>query len=335
MKILFIGGTGNISRAVSRQTAAAGHHLTLLNRGQRATDLPTGIRTLAADLRDPVAVAAALGDETFDAVVNWIAFTPSDIERDVALFHGRTAHYVFISSASVYQKPPTQAVITESTPRRNPYWDYSHQKILAEERLERFHRDHDFPATIVRPSLTYDTVIPAPFAAWDDFSLIVRLRAGREVVVHGDGTALWTITHAEDFAQGFIPLLGHPQAIGHAFHITSDEVLSWNQIHAAIAAAAGVAAPRFVHLPSDFIVSVEPDLRGTLHGDKMWSALFDNTKIRRIAPDFRATIPFHEGIQRTVAWFEADPARQRLVPAHDAIHDRLLAAWRGATGSST
>ena len=331
MKLLFIGGTGNISTAVSRAALAAGHQLTLLNRGQRDVALP-GARVVVADITRPATVEAALGAEKFDAVVNWIAFTAADIERDVALFRSRTAHYVFISSASVYQKPPTQAFITESTPRVNPHWDYSHQKILAEERLERFHREENFPGTIVRPSLTYDTVIPAAFGSWNDFTLIARLRAGKEVVIHGDGTSLWTITHAEDFARGFLPLLGHPLALGHAFHLTSDEVLSWNQIYAAIAAAGGVAAPKFVHLPSDFIVSVDPGQRGTLHGDKMWSAIFDNSKVRRLAPDFRATIPFHEGIKRTVAWFEADPRRCRIVPDHDTIHDRLLAAWRGARG---
>jgi len=330
--ILFLGGTGNISRAVSRRVLAEGHRLTLLNRGRRNHDLPEGARFVKADLNRPEDVAEALGKERFDAIVDWIAFTPGDIDRDYALFHDRTDHYVFISSASVYQKPPTQALITESTPRANPFWDYSHQKILAEERLEQLVRETGFPATILRPSLTYDTVIPAAFAAWDDFTLIARLRAGREVVIHGDGTSLWTVTHAEDFARGFVPLLGHPQAIGHAFHITSDEVLTWNQIYTAIAHAAGIDTPRWVHLPSDFIVQVEPGLRGTLHGDKMWSAIFDNSKIRRIVPDFRATIPFHEGIRRTVAWFEARPERQRIVAEHDAIHDRLLAAWHARSG---
>lgn len=328
MNVLFIGGTGNISGACTRLALDLGIDLWLLTRGRRG-DVPAGARTLRADIQDAPATAAALAGRSWDAVVNFIAFTPDDIERDIALFAGRTRQYVFVSSASVYQKPLQNPVVTEETPRTNPYWDYARRKIAAEDRLFRAVREQGFPGVVVRPSLTYDTVIPL-MGSWADWTMVDRMRRGLPVVVHGDGSSLWTVTHADDFARGFVPLLGNPATLGEAFHITSDELLTWNQIWRATAEAAGCEA-KIVHVATDFIVSVHPQLAGSLLGDKAESILFDNRKIKRFVPGFHASIPYREGIARTLAWFEADPARQRIVDANNALHDRILEAY-GALG---
>jgi nucleoside-diphosphate-sugar epimerase len=325
MQVLFIGGTGFISTSVSRLAVARGLDLFHLNRGLRKTDL-SGIHSLIADVHQPEQVRAALGDLRFDAVVDWTAFTPDDIERDLALFRGRAKQFVFISSASAYQKPPGHHVIRESTPLHNPYWDYSRNKIACEERLTRAFREEGFPATIVRPSLTYgEANFPIALGGWGCFTLADRLRKGRPIIVHGDGSSLWVTTHAEDFARGFLGLLGNPQAIGDAFHITTDEVLTWNQIYETIADALGVKA-NIVHIASDMLAKVAPALTGPLLGDKAWSVVFDNTKIKEFVPGFQAVIPFREGIRRTVAWFDADKSRQRVDPAINAELDRILAA---------
>jgi nucleoside-diphosphate-sugar epimerase len=262
--------------------------------------------------------------------VDWVAFQQADVERDLALFRGRTRQYVFISSATVYQKPPQSPWITESCPLANPFWDYARHKIACELRLNQAYREDGFPAVIVRPSHTYDSVLPLAIGGWQDFSIVARMRRGQPVVVHGDGTSLWTLTHAEDFAVGLAGLLGNAQAVGHSFHITSEEVLTWNQIYAAVAEAAG-AEVRIVHMPSDFIAAREPSLAGTLLGDKAHSVLFDNTKIKSFVPGFRARIPFREGIRRTLAWFEASPDRMRSTGETDRLLDRLLAAFGHAS----
>jgi len=325
MKVLFIGGTGNISTEVSRLAVARGMDLVLLNRGQRPVDIP-GARTITADITRPDEVRAALKGEHFDSVVNWIAYSVADVERDLALFQGITRQYVFISSASAYQKPPLHPVITESTPLHNPAWQYSRDKIACEERLNRAYREDGFPITILRPSHTYDTNFPIAIGGWNTYTIPDRLLRGQPVIVHGDGSSLWTVTHSADFAKGFVPLLGHPQTIGHAFHITSDESLTWNQIYGAMAAALGVE-PNFVHIPSEFIAKIDPGLGAGLLGDKAWSVIFDNTKIKTFVPDYIATIPFHEGIRRTLAWYDADPARKRVDPAMTATIERILAAY--------
>jgi len=325
MKVLFIGGTGNISAASSRLASAKGIEVHLLNRGNRRVDIP-GAVWLKGDIQDPQSVVALLGNTFYDAVVNWIAYIPGDIHRDIAIFRGRTAQYVFISSASVYQKPPTYPVTTESTPLYNPRWKYSQDKIACEELLNKAYREEGFPITIVRPSLTYETVIPVAIGGWDDYTIVDRMKRGEKVVVHGDGTSLWTITHSRDFAKGLVGLLGHQQAIGHAFHITSDELLNWNQIYQAVAAAAGVEA-RIVHVPSDLIAKIDRGRGDSLIGDKAYSTIFDNSKIKRFVPEFQATIPFKEGIRRTVEWFEADPSRMRIVPEKNQLIDRILAAY--------
>ncbi len=325
MRILFIGGTGNISAASSRLVVERGMDLSLLQRGKSQNSVD-GVTSIVGDIKTPGVVAAALEGLQWDAVVNWIAFTPEDIERDIELFRGKTRQYIFISSASVYQKPLADPVITESTPLKNPFWEYSRKKIEAEERLNRAYRDEDFPGVIVRPSLTYDTVIPLAIGSWDDFTMIDRMRAGKQVVVHGDGSNLWTVTHSEDFALGLVGLLGNPATIGHAFHITSDEVLTWDEIWRQCAAAAGCEA-NIVHVPSETIASMDDFQKGNLLGDKAVSAIFDNSKIKRFVPDFQARIPWRTGIRRTIEWFEAKPSRMRIVEGHNAIHDKILAAY--------
>lgn len=323
MRVLFIGGTGFISRAVSQQAIAHGVELYLLNRGLSSPH-PPGSHSLTADIHgDLDSTRTMLKGLAIDVVVDWIAYTPADIERDLALFRGRVKQFVFISSASVYQKPPASYLITESTPLHNPYWAYSRNKIACEERLMQAYRAEGFPATIVRPSLTYDPNFPIAIGGWGCYTLADRLKKGQPIIVHGDGTSLWTVTHAEDFGRGLLGLLGNWQTIGHAFHITADEVLTWNQIYHTIAEALGVEA-NVVHIPSSFIAQVAPEMAGGLLGDKTWGVVFDNSKIKAFVPTYHATIPFREGIRRTLAWFAADAQRQRVDDAVNAEMDRIL-----------
>ncbi len=328
MNVLFIGGTGLISAASTELAVRRGIRLTLLTRGQHAADIPAGVEIVRADRNDAPAVARALQGRRFDAIVNWIAFTSADIERDLELFRGRTRQYIFISSASAYQKPGTHYLITESTPLANPHWDYSRNKIACEERLRKAYREEGFPATIVRPSLTYgDTQIPLVVNSWQrPYTIVERMRKGQKVIVPGDGSSLWVITHNTDFAKGLVGLLGHEQAIGHAFHITSDEVLTWDQLYRIVGQAAG-AEPRIVHIPSDFIVACIPEMEGTLIGDKSMSVVFDNTKIKRFVPDYVATTRFGEGIRRTIAWFDADAGRRLIDSEACAAWDKLIDAY--------
>jgi nucleoside-diphosphate-sugar epimerase len=327
MKILFIGGTGVISTASTALALERGLDLTLLTRGQHAAYLPPGVKTLIADANDPELIQR-MQSESFDAVVDWIAFTPADIERDLRLFRGRTGQFVFISSASAYQKPSEHYLITEATPLVNPFWSYSRDKIACEERLMRAYRDEAFPVTIVRPSLTYgETLIPLVLNSWQkSYTAVDRMIRGKKVVVPGDGSSLWVITHNTDFAKGLIGLLGQKQAIGEAFHITSDEVLTWDQIFKTVGAAVGVE-PELVHIPSDFIAACLPDKKGTLIGDKAVSVVFDNSKIKKFVPGYRATTTFAEGVQRSLAWFNADPARKQIDIEVNGRLDELIAAY--------
>jgi len=331
MKALFIGGTGIISTAVSRLAVEKGVELYLLNRGNRREAVPAGAKVIVADARDPSSMRKALEGHSFDVVVDWIAFTQDQVEADIAFFKGRTAQFIFISSASAYQKPPSQYVITESTPLANPFWQYSRDKIACEEALTRAYRESGFPMTIVRPSHTYgDTMIPAGFASWTQpWTLVDRMRRGQKVIVHGDGTALWTMTHNSDFAKGFVGLMGNRHAIGHAFHITSDEVLSWDQIYSQIGAAAGVE-PKLVHVSSYLIAAACPEERGSLIGDKAQCAVFDNWKIKFYVPGYLATTPFSEGIARTVAFFDSHPELRTVDSAFNELTDRIIAAQERA-----
>ena len=326
MKVLFIGGTGIISSACSALVVECGFDLYLLNRGQTARPLPAGAHILQGDIRDQASASRALGKLEFDVVVNWIAFAPEHIETDLALFQGRAQQYLFISSASAYQTPPASLPVTESTPLDNPYWHYSQAKIACEARLMRAYQEARFPVTIVRPSHTYDrTMIPLE----GRYTAINRMRQGKPVIVHGDGTSLWVLTHHRDFAKGFVGLLGNSHAIGQAFHITSDEWLTWNQIFEIMAQAAGATA-RMVHISSDIIAKANPDWGAGLLGDKAHSMIFDNSKIKRLVPDFAATIPFSHGAREIMAWYDADPARQVVNDALNRQMDELIAAYGAA-----
>jgi nucleoside-diphosphate-sugar epimerase len=324
LRVLFIGGTGVISSACSRLAAGSGIQLFVLNRGLGTTrPLPPQVRMIRADIREPLSVREKINDLDFDAVVNWVAFTPDHIRTDIDLFVGRTGHYVFISSASAYQTPPARQPVTESTPLRNPFWRYSRDKIACEDLLVAAYREQGFPATIVRPSHTYDPTLVPFDGGW---TVLGRMKAGKPVIVHGDGTSLWTMTHHEDFARAFVPLLAHPRTLGEAFHITSDDVLTWNQIAEALAAALGVTA-RIVHVPSDAIAAADPEWGAGLLGDKAHSMVFDNTKVRRLVPGWRAVIPFERGARQIADWYLADPARQVTDQALDGVMDKLAATW--------
>jgi nucleoside-diphosphate-sugar epimerase len=325
LRILFIGGSGVISSACSRLAVERGVDLYVLNRGATSTrQVPDEATLLRGDIRDPAAAKEALGSLEFDAVVDWVAFTPDHVQTDLDLFQGRTGQYVFISSASAYQTPPERVPVTESTPLRNPYWRYSRDKIACEDLLVRAYRQEGFPATIVRPSHTYDqTTVPFD-GGW---TALARMRQGKPVVVHGDGTSLWTLTHHLDFARGFVPLLGHPRTLGEAFHITSDDVLTWDQIARSLATAAGVE-PRIVHVSSDAIAAADPEWGAGLLGDKAHSMIFDNAKLRSVVPDYRATIPFEQGAREIVGWHDADVSRQKVDTRLDAVMDRLVEKYQ-------
>jgi nucleoside-diphosphate-sugar epimerase len=331
VKALFIGGTGLISSAVSRLAVERGIELSLLNRGQRGEFFPRGAKQIVADHRDQKAVREALRGQSFDVVADWIAFTPEQAAADVSLFAGRTGQFFFISSASAYQKPSTHHVITESTPLANPYWQYSRDKIAGEELLMREYRENGFPVTIIRPSLTYGvTQIPAAVGSWNHpWTLVDRMRKGKKIIVPGDGTSLWTMTHNSDLAKGFVGLMGNIRAIGHAFHITSEEVLTWNQIYGLIGAAAG-AAPDIIHVASDFLAAFNPEELGNLVGDKAQCGIFDNSKIRSFVPGYVATVPFSEGVRESVRWFEAHPERCTIDDAFNALSDRIIDAQQSA-----
>ncbi|MEQ9310437.1 MAG: SDR family oxidoreductase [Balneolaceae bacterium] len=325
MKVLFIGGTGNISTEVSKLAVSQGIDLYLLNRGSSGIIIP-GAKTITADIYNVEETREALKDHVWDVVVNWIAFIPEHIQNDIELFRGKTKQYIFISSASVYQKPPTSHIITESTPIVNPYWGYSRDKIACEDLLQKVYQDEAFPMTIVRPSHTYNTTIPISIGGWTEYTAIDRMKKGKKVIIHGDGTSLWTLTHAKDFAKGFNGLLGHNQSIGHAIQITSDEVLSWNQIYQIVADTAG-AELNAVRISTDFITKIAPGEKDGLWGDKAHCAIFDNAKIKSFVPGYKATIPFRDGFKDTLAWFEAEESRMVVNPKTNAMMDKIINAY--------
>jgi nucleoside-diphosphate-sugar epimerase len=284
------------------------------------------VTTLRGDVREPGSVRKEIKDLRFDAVVDWVAYTPDHVQTDLELFGGRTGQYVFISSASAYQTPPARVPVTESTPLSNPFWAYSRGKIACEDLLVAAYREQGFPATIVRPSHTYDQT-SVPFdGGW---TVLGRMLAGKPVIVPGDGTSLWTLTHHDDFARAFVPLLGHPRTLGEAIHITSDDVLTWNQIAEALAAGLGVTA-RLVHVPSDAIAAADPQWGAGLLGDKSHSMIFDNAKVRSLVPGWRAEIPFERGAREIAGWYRADPARQVTNASLDEVMDKLAATWSRA-----
>jgi nucleoside-diphosphate-sugar epimerase len=325
LRVLFIGGSGLISSACSWLAVERGLDVYALNRGAtQVRPLPSEVRVLHGDVRDPTSVAEALDGHEFDVVVNWVAFTPDHVEADIDRFRERIGQYVFISSASAYQAPPSRVPITESTPLSNPYWRYSRNKIACEDRLLRAYREEGFPAMIIRPSHTYDRTAVPCYAGW---TAVQRMRDGKEVVVQGDGTSLWTLTHSEDFAEGFVPLLGSTRTVGEAFHITSDDVLTWNQIIMILAKAAG-AEPRIVHVPSDVIAAADPDWGAALLGDSAHSMIFDNSKLRSVVPDYVARITLEQAAPEIIAWHDEDQSRQRVDADLESLMDKLSAEFR-------
>lgn len=329
MKVLLIGGTGIISSSCAALAVKRGIDLTLLNRGKSFRSVPAGARVLAADIRDHEAVRRVLNSEKFDVVADFVAFTPDQVQADLDLFAGKVSQYIFISSASAYQTPPANLPIRESTPLDNPVWEYSRNKIACEELLLNTYRTTKFPFTIVRPSHTYDpTYIPLP----GGYTTLDRMLRGKPVMVPGDGTSIWTLTHARDFATGFVGLLGNSRAIGEVFHITSDEWLTWDGIYRQLAHAAEVE-PKLVHVPSDLIAAYDKTLGDSLRGDKMHSAIFDNRKIKQVVPDFLCTTPFAAGAREIIAWFNANPAQRKVDEHFEALSERILEnyqrAWPG------
>jgi nucleoside-diphosphate-sugar epimerase len=324
MKVLFIGGTGVISSACSPLAIERGIELFLLNRGQTERPIPNGAIPIKADIRDPDSVRKAISGQKYDVIVDWVAFTPEHVQTDIDLFKGITGQYVFISTAAAYH--PSSLPITESTLLANPHWDYAYQKILCERRLFDAYIQEDFPATIVRPSHTYDqTMLPLQYR----YTVIDRMRKGQNVVVHGDGTSLWVLTNHRDFAKGLVGLLGNSRAIGEAVHITSDEILTWNQIFGIVADAAG-GEFKPMYAPSNLIAKIDPEWGSRLMGDKAISKFFDNTKIKRLVPDFAATVPFYQGAREIISWFDADPERKSIDMRANAIFNRIIATCERA-----
>ena len=331
MKILLIGGTGTISSAITRQLVAGGHELWLINRGNRNGDIPQEVRLVNGDINDHTdEVVAKLGDETFDAVCEFIGFVPEQVARDIKIFSGRTKQYVFISSASAYNKPVRQYVITEGTTLANPHWEYSRNKIACEELLMKAYREDGFPVTIVRPSHTYcERGVPlSVHGRKGSWQVLKRMMEGKPVIVHGDGSSLWTLTWNEDFARGFIGLLGNPQAIGEAFQIMSDESLTWNQIYQTVADALGVPFKPY-YVASDFLAAVAPaayDFEGNLLGDKAATVVFDCSKLKRIVPGFCATTRFDQGVRYALAYLRNHPEAQIEDSEFDSWCDQVIEA---------
>ena len=330
MRILFIGGTGIISMAITKLLSGKeGIELYLLNRGNRKDDVPKNVKIIQADINndDEKSISEKLKDLFFDVVANFIAFVPEELERDYRIFKNKTKQYIFISSASAYQKPLSNYIITEGTTVSNPYWLYSRNKIACEEFLMKKYRDEKFPITIVRPSHTYDerSVPLGVHGKNGSWSVIKRMIEGKPVIIHGDGTSLWTMTHNSDFAKAFIGLLGNCHAIGEIFHITSDESLTWNQIYEAIANALGVKLIA-VHISSEFLneVGKNYDFLGSLIGDKANSVVFDNSKLKRAVPGFVATKRFDEGIKETIEFILKNKDLQKEDPEFDLFCDKVI-----------
>ncbi len=332
MRALFIGGTGIISMAITRQLAAEGWDLYLLNRGTRSAELPDGVKVIEADINNEADAAAKLEGMQFDCVCDFIGFVPAQLERDIRLFTGKTKQFMYISSASAYHKPVRDYRINEGTTLANPYWQYSRDKIACEELLMRAYRENGFPVTIIRPSHTYDnrSVPLGVHGSKGSWQVVRRMLDGKPVIIHGDGTSLWTMTHNSDFARGFVGLMGNPHAIGESFQITSEETLTWNQIYQAIADALGVELKAY-YVSSEFLAAVSDyDFTGSLIGDKANSVVFDNTKLKLAVPEFCTKVPFVRGIRETIDYVLAHPECQQEDPEFDAWCDRVIAVLESA-----
>ena len=331
MKALFIGGTGTISTEISALCVKEGWELTLLNRGNASQRVPDKARVWKGDIHNEEEIQGLMKEETFDVVADFIAFTKEDVERDIRLFEGKTRQYFFISSASAYQKPPASPWITEGTPLHNPYWPYSRNKAACEQVLMRAYDERNFPVTIVRPSHTYcERSVPVCIhGKGGSFQVVERIRQGKKVIIPGDGNTLWTLTHSRDFAVAFVGLMGNVHAIGDVFHITGDESLTWNQIYTCIAEALHTPLHP-VHIATDTLATLYPEMVGNLTGDKSNTVLFDNSKIKRAVPAFHATTDFSRGCRECMDYIYAHPECQRLDPDFDAWCDRLIAAYEEA-----
>ena len=326
MKVLFIGGTGVISSACSQLCVEQGIELYHLNRGQKVSEPLPGIKNITADIRNIEETKSQLSDKHFDSVVEWIAYTPEHIKTDYELFKDKTSQYIFISSASAYQKPAGHLPIKETEPLENPFWKYSQNKIECENKLMELYHLHDFPVTIVRPSHTYDkTKIPL----FGGYTVLHRMMKGKKIIIHGDGSSLWTLTHHKDFAKGFNALLGNKKSIGEDYHITSDEVLTWNQICEYMFGALGLD-PSIIHLPSDYIYKFNQEWGEGLIGDKAHSVIFDNTKIKSVNPDFKASISFREGAKEIVSWYLGDENRKIVNHEIDALMDKMITSYEAS-----
>ncbi len=322
MKVLFIGGTGIISSAVSRLAVEQGIDLYHFNRGKSHRKID-GVKNIKGDIRNVEESKKTLKDYHFDAVVNWINFVPEHVEADIEIFTGKTDQYIFISSASAYEKPVPHLPITEETPLVNPFWQYSSDKAACEKILFHAHKTNGFPVTVVRPSHTYDnTLIPVDWG----YTILDRMLKGKKVIVHGDGTSVWVLTHHRDFAVGFVGLLGKKKAVGQAYHITSDELLTWNQIYQMMATELGVKL-NAVHIPSIFIAEQEPIYGAGLMGDKAHSVIFDNSKIKKLVPEFQCRIPFSEGVKEIIAWYKNNPEWQVVDKGIDATVDKIITEY--------
>jgi nucleoside-diphosphate-sugar epimerase len=329
VKVLFLGGTGNISTECVRLALERGHDVTVLNRGRTPSRVEGPVKSLAGDRNDVASLRRAAEGERFDAVVDFLGYRPEQVDAAIEAFSGRVGQYVFIGTTAAYLKPLPHYVVTEATPLGNPFWEYARLKIDCEERLARARDDGRLPVTVLRPSYTYGpTWIPSGFGG-QDYTVVNRMRTRRPVVCHGDGTSLWVMTAASDFAVALVGLLGRSEALGEAFHATSDEVMTWDAIYRTIGRAAG-AEPELVHVPSQLIASLYPERGGSLLGDKAWSVVFDNAKIRRLVPEFRPRVSFAEGMARSVDWYDRDAARRVVSEESDRRIDRVVAAQRRA-----
>ncbi len=328
MKALIIGGTGIISTDVSKLAVERGWDVTLLNRGQRPQFVPEGAKVIEGDARDEAQIKALIKSESFDVVANFIGFKPEFVEQDTRVYAGKCGQYLYISSIAAYQKPSSNFIITESTPLKNPYWQYGRDKIACEETLMRAYREQDFPVTIVRPGLTYNkTIIPFIANCWPrPWTMIDRMQKGQPILLPGDGTSLFTMTHARDFAKGFVGLMGNQRAIGQPFHITTDEACTWNQYLEAIEAAAGLKA-NAVHVATDYICKIAPSFYGDLVGDKIQCTVFDNSKIKHFVPDFCATTPFALGVRECLDYFRAHPELQVVDAEYSKMYDDIFKAY--------
>ena len=325
MKVLFLGGTGNISAVCAALLQQRGHEILVVSRGRNA--VPPGYRAIQADRKDAAAMRAVLQEAQPDIVLNFLGYDLPDVQFDYELFNGIVRQYVFISSTVVYAKPPRRLPLTEDAPLGNAWWDYAQKKLACEQWLQQQWKETGFPVTIIRPSHTYSkSWIPNPVSS-GSYTFAARLEQGKPVFIHDDGESPWTLTATSDFALGLAGLLGKAEAIGEAFHITSDEVLTWNQIYADIAAAVRVRSPRVVKVPTDFICEMAPQMTGTLKGDKAHPGVFDNSKIKRFVPEFRCRMPFRLGVRQSVNWLRGHPDQQNLKPELDALIEKVIGAW--------